>query len=630
MCGICGIAHTDRSHSPDMERVGAMNDALSHRGPDDSGVWSQGHVALAMRRLSIIDLSRGHQPFLSEDGSLALVYNGEVYNFRELRRELEERGHTFRTLCDTEVVLHAYEEFGDDALTRLNGMFAFALYDAAKDRLLIARDHVGIKPLFYSYRNGVLLFASELDALLRSGLVDGALNPAALDAYFTYLYVPAPDTILRDAMQLPPGHKLVFEHGDLRVEPYWQPELEADPTWSHDSAVERFTELLLECVRSQCVSDVPLGAFLSGGVDSSAVVAAMCAAGGARVQTFSIGFDDAHANELRYARLVAEHLGTDHVEEIMKPDAVEVAAGLIRHFGQPFADSSAVPTWLVSRLARQHVTVALSGDGGDELFAGYTWLHMARNVHRYRQVPGFARAAVDVALRLLPSSPKVMKIRRFSSDSFLHPHEAFRRRQTCFSGQQRARLFRPEVAAAVASSGIDRFREHAERGANLDYDNWMLRQDFAMYLPDDILTKVDRMSMAVSLEARVPLLDQRMVAFAHSLPFELKLEGVVSKLVAKKALSAYLPSDVLKQRKRGFAVPIHRWFRTDLREHFNDVALSRDAKLRDYLDPTAVKNLFDTHGSGREDLGHHLWTVLMFEHWLRYADTIPGFSPGLA
>jgi len=629
MCGICGMAHSERGRTPDVQRLEAMNAALSHRGPDDSGAWSGDHVALAMRRLSIIDLTRGRQPFVSEDGSLVLVYNGEIYNFRELRRELEERGHTFRTLCDTEVVLHAYEEFGDDALTRLNGMFAFALYDIAKDRLLIARDHIGIKPLFYSVSNGVLLFASEMDALLRSGLVDGTLSPGALDAYFTYLYVPAPDTILRDVAQLSPGHKLVFERGEARVEPYWEPHLEPDRTWTLEAAVERYTELLLECVRSQCVSDVPLGAFLSGGVDSSAVVAAMCTAGGARVQTFSIGFDDAHANELRYARLVAEHLGTDHTEEIMKPDAVEIAASLIRHFGQPFADSSAIPTWLVSRLARQHVTVALSGDGGDELFAGYTWLHMARNVQRYRQVPGALRGAVDAALWFMPNSPKAMKIRRFSRDSFLHPHEAFRRRQTCFDKLQRGRLFSPEVAAGIAANGVDRFREHADRAQDLDYDNWMLRQDFVMYLPDDILTKVDRMSMAVSLEARVPLLDLQMVSFAHSLPFHLKFDGEISKVVAKKTLSAFLPADVLKQRKRGFAVPIQRWFRDDLREHFRDIALSPDAKLRDYLETGTVKSLYDAHATGREDLGHHLWTVLMFEHWLRYADSIPGFTPAL-
>ncbi|MBX7255834.1 MAG: asparagine synthase (glutamine-hydrolyzing) [Candidatus Hydrogenedentes bacterium] len=629
MCGICGMAYSDRSRAPEVARVAAMNAALSHRGPDDSGLWADDSVALAMRRLGIIDLARGRQPFLSDNGQLALVYNGEVYNFRELRRELEERGHTFRTLCDTEVVLHAYEEFGDDALNRLNGMFAFALYDRTRQRLLVARDHIGIKPLFYSYRNGRLLFASELDALLQSGLIDGTMNPAALDAYFTYLYIPAPDTILRDVQQLPPGHKLVLERGNIRVESYWEPELDLDPTWSLESSAERYTELLLECVRNQCVSDVPLGAFLSGGVDSSAVVAAMCATGGARVQTFSIGFDDAHANELRFARLVAEHFGTDHVEEIMKPDAVEIAATLIRHFGQPFADSSAVPTWLVSRLARRHVTVALSGDGGDELFAGYTWLHMARNVHRYRQVPAPVRRTVDAALGFVPSSPMAMKVRRFSRDSFLAPLEAYRRRQTCFDATQRARLFQPDVADRVAACGVDRFREHADRASSLDYDNWMLRQDFVMYLPDDILTKVDRMSMAVSLEARVPLLDLRMVAFANSLPLPLKLDGGISKRVAKKALSNFLPADVLKQRKRGFAVPIQRWFREELRSHFQDCALSSESRLRGYLAPDAVKGLFDAHVARQDDLGHHLWAVLMFEHWLRYAESIPGFSPAL-
>ncbi|MCC6152219.1 MAG: asparagine synthase (glutamine-hydrolyzing), partial [Candidatus Hydrogenedentes bacterium] len=380
MCGICGIAYTDRTKRVDRQRLHAMNKALQHRGPDDSGYWFGGHVAVAMRRLSVIDLFRGKQPFTNEEESIILVYNGEIYNYRELRHDLEQRGHVFRTLSDTEVVLRAYEEHGDDALLRFNGMFAFALYDARHDRLLIARDRVGIKPLYYAFSEGALVFASELDAVMRSGLVRGALNPSAIEAYFTFLYVPAPDTIYRDVQKLMPGHKLVFQRGALHTERYWQLEMSPDPTWTVPAAAERYTELLSDAVKAQCVSEVPLGAFLSGGIDSSSVVAMMHVNSAAPVKTFTIGFDDAHANELQYARIAAEHFETDHTEEILKPDMVDTTPYLARFFGEPFADSSALPMWLVSQVARREVTVALSGDGGDELFAGYSWLHMTRKV----------------------------------------------------------------------------------------------------------------------------------------------------------------------------------------------------------------------------------------------------------
>lgn len=626
MCGICGIAYTDRAKRVDRSRLRAMNKALQHRGPDDSGAWSGGHVALAMRRLSVIDLFRGKQPFANEEESIVLVYNGEIYNYRELRHDLEQRGHVFRTLSDTEVVLRAYEEHGDDALLRFNGMFAFALYDARHDRLLLARDRAGIKPLYYSFHEGALVFASELDALMRSGLVRGALNPSAIEAYFSFLYIPAPETVYRDAEKLLAGHKLVLQHGRVHIEPFWQLDMKPDPNWTLHEAAERYTELLSEAVKAQCVSEVPLGAFLSGGIDSSSVVAMMHVTSAAPVKTFSIGFDDAHADELRYARIAAQHFETDHTEEILRPDMADTTPYLARFFGEPFADSSALPMWLVSQVARREVTVALSGDGGDELFAGYSWMHMTRNVQRYQRVPALVRRIGDGALRLLPRTPLTQKLKRFSADSFMNPANIFRRRQTAIDRETRNALYSPELAAHIAEEGVDRYGEWMDRYSSLASLDSMLAQDFSVYLPDDILTKVDRMSMAHSLEARVPLLDNTIIDFAATLPVSMKLRGRVSKVVVKKAIGPIMPPELMKQRKQGFAVPLHRWFRDELRDHFLNAVLSHEARNSALLNRRAIRAMYDAHIQREDNYGHPLWAILMFEHWLRYTETLPGVS----
>lgn len=631
MCGICGVMHEDRSRRVNEARLDQMNQAMAHRGPDDAGLWNGGHVGLAARRLSIIDLFRGHQPMFSDDGLVVVVFNGEIYNFQSLRAELEQAGHVFHTLSDTEVILRAYEQHGDDAVLHLNGMFAFAVYDGRQDRLLVARDRIGIKPLFYTARNGSLAFASEIDALLRSGLVQGRLDPASLDAYFTFLYIPGPDTIFQDVQQLRPGERLVFHKGETRKELYWRPTFQTSDSWTLDSAAQAYVELLEDSVRLQRVSDVPLGAFLSGGMDSTSVLAMLSRMSPAPVKTFTIGFDDNQANELRFARIAAKRFGTDHTEEMLRPEMTALAAGFARHFGQPFADSSAVPTWLVSKVTRQHVTVALSGDGGDELFAGYTWTHMTRKVARYRRLPIVLRLLIDGALGLAPGSPLVAKLRRFSQDSFLTPHACFRRRITCFNENQRADLYTPAMAQLVASCAVDRFQEHAAMAGHISDEDRMLYQDLRMYLPDDILTKVDRMSMAHGLEVRVPLLDHRIVEFAATVPFHLKLEGGKSKRLVKRAMTSGLlagivPPALLKQRKQGFAIPIHRWFRDELRAHFEEVVLAGDALNRRFLQPNAVRALLTAHLLRRDNYGHHLWALLMFEHWLRYVDSVSGIS----
>jgi asparagine synthase (glutamine-hydrolysing) len=624
MCGICGLVHADRDGRVEPTTLARMNEALIHRGPDEAGQWDVGPAGLAMRRLSVIDLFRGQQPMVSDDGTIAVVFNGEIYNYRRLRHRLEVKGATLHTQSDTEVILRAYEMFGDEAVQQLNGMFAFAIYDTRRHRLVIMRDRLGIKPLFYTARNGVLAFASELGSLYASGLVDGRLNAAALDAYFNFLYIPAPDTVFANAHKLGPGEKLVFENGHPRVERYWDVSFETDSSWTMDSAAERYRELLQQAVAMQRVSDVPLGAFLSGGLDSSSVVGALVQANRGPVRTYTVGFDDKHVDELKYARVAAEHFGTDHTETILKPDLIELMPKLTTHFGEPFGDSSALPTWLVSQVAREGVTVALSGDGGDELFAGYTWAHMARRVNQYRGVPAPLRGLVDVALRGAPRSPKMEKLRRFSKDSFLTPMDGFRRRETCFTDAMRAVLYGPVLQERVLEAAVDRFDEHAFRNAALSDDDRMLHQDLVMYLPDDILTKVDRMSMAHGLEARVPILDHRIVEFAATVPFDLKYHRGQSKALVKHALADMLPPALRAQRKQGFAIPIQRWFRETLADRFQDVVLAPDSRCRGWLRMPTIRHLYDTHQAGKEDYGHHLWAVLMFEDWLRYIDGAPG------
>lgn len=627
MCGICGIVLKDRSASVDAAALERMNAALTHRGPDDAGQYTGPGVSLAARRLSIIDIPGGHQPVTNEDDTIIAVFNGEIYNFRELRRRLEQKDHVFKTNCDTEVLVHAYEEWGDDLVDVLDGMFAFAIYDKPKHRLLLARDRLGIKPLHYIETDRGLFFASELRALHHSGYVPASINPAALDAYFTYLYIPAPDTIFQNVHKLRPAERLVFEKGALKAQHYWRLQFNIDSKWNLDSAAERFKELLLESIDRQRISDVPLGAFLSGGIDSAVVVATLSKISAEPVKTFSIGFDDTEANELPYARAVAERFHTEHVDEICRPGAVELLPEIVRHCGEPFADSSVLPTWHVSKLARKRVTVALSGDGGDELFAGYAWTHTTRRVDAYRRVPRTLRNLVDIAVHLAPQSPFVMKLRRFSRDAFRSPIEAFRHRQLCFSISLRAPLYTPAWRALVSGAARDRFWDYADASSQFANPNRYLYQDHVMYLPDDILTKVDRMSMAHSLEVRVPLLDRRIVEFAATVPFHLKHRRSISKRVPKHAFRNELPLETLAQRKRGFAIPIQNWFRTSLRPVFEDTIFAGDARCATYLDREYIQSIFDSHQENRENYGHHLWAILVFEHWLREWESWPGGNP---
>jgi asparagine synthase (glutamine-hydrolysing) len=631
MCGICGIVSRDGA-PVEAAALGRMATALAHRGPDDHGLHVAGGAGLGHRRLAIIDLTPdGHQPMANEDGTVHVVFNGEIYNFLELRPHLEKRGHRFRSRSDTEVILHLYEEHGTDCLRHLRGMFAFAIWDAPRRRLFAARDRLGKKPLYYARTPGGLLFASEIKGVLAEGSVPRRPHAEALHHYLTYQCVPSPLTAFEGIERLPPAHFLIYEGGGLRVERYWRlaygPKLRAPDA---ELAAE-LRERLREAVRLRLVSDVPLGAFLSGGVDSSAVVALMSEAGGGPVRTFSIGFTEEEFDELPYARQVAERFGTRHTEWVVEPRALEILPRLVWHFDEPFADPSAIPTWHVSRLAREQVTVALNGDGGDEAFAGYgrylandrTWrLEQSAPRRAYRRARALAGAIRRAARRrTLPRG-----LRRALGRVSPEMENALR---LChFSPEEKEALYSPAFAAAVG--GIDSFAllfAAAAASGAADFLDRTLAADVALYLPDDLLVKVDVASMAHALEARSPFLDHELMEFAARLPVDLKIRGGVGKYLLKRALADILPEPVLRRRKMGFGVPLARWFRGELREFVSDTLLGGRALARGYFRPAAVRALVEEHLRGREDRSNHLWDLTMLELWHRTFIDPPRLDP---
>lgn len=628
MCGICGFLEFGGGPGADGALLDRMNATLHHRGPDEAGSVVLGAAGAAMCRLSIIDLASGHQPMAGEGGSRWIVYNGETYNFRELRAELEARGRTFRTRSDTEVVLQAYDEWGPDAVARLRGMFAFCIVHAAgegdarrAERLFLARDPVGKKPLYYWHDGARFVFGSEIKALLAHPGVPRRMNRRALPLYLAHGYVPAPYTLFEGIYELPPGHTLTV-HADGRMEarPYWDGWMPpAEPARiSEGEATEQLRALLDEAVRMRMVSDVPLGAFLSGGIDSTAVVAYMARHADRPVKTFAIGFaDDPTFNELDHARAAARALGTEHHEFVVRADAVELLPTLVRHHDQPFGDSSAIPTYLVSKLTREHVTVALTGDGGDELFAGYERFAAARLAERYRRTPAVARAMVAAALRTFPESTGyrgfVRRARRFVESAPLPLAE----RYLGWVG-----IFGPDAIAELLAEGdgvdpVDHFARQFEPVAGADPIAQLLYVNARTYLPGDLLVKTDRMSMAASLEARSPFLDTKLIEFAASLPPEMKLRGSTTKHVLKRAMQGVVPAEIIRRRKHGFGVPLGAWFRGPLAGYLRDVLLAPESLARGYLRPHAVRRLVDEHQSGRRDHAHRLWTLLTLELWHR-------------
>ncbi|HVF87026.1 MAG TPA: asparagine synthase (glutamine-hydrolyzing) [Pyrinomonadaceae bacterium] len=624
MCGIAGfIEQSGGGNAPESAAVlDRMCRVIAHRGPDDQGTLVKDGVALGMRRLSIIDVAGGHQPISGCDGAVTIVFNGEIYNYRELQRDLEARGHQFQTHSDTEAIVHAYEEYGAACVERLRGMFAFALWDARAHKLFIARDRVGKKPLHYTTTpGGTFVFGSELKSLLAHPEVHAEINPEALDAYLTFGYVPDPLSIFAGIHKLPPGHHLSFADGRVSVEQYWDftyAGTENDGRRREEDYLEELRALIDEAVRVRLISEVPLGAFLSGGVDSSTVVAFMARHMEQPVKTFSIGFHEDSYNELKYARVAAKHFGTDHHEFVVTPDICQIIDELAWHFDEPFADSSAIPTYMVSKLAREHVTVVLSGDGGDELFAGYTRYVTDRKRSGFARLPRVVRQGVMGPLsRHLPHGAFG---RNYLHNVALDPLDRYIDSISTFTSLNKHALYTDDFRRQLngdEDGAAAMFREHAARAGTDEPLDALLYLDSKTYLPGDILTKVDRMTMAVSLEGRVPLLDHKLIEFVTRIPASMKMRGLETKHILKRAVEGVVPAEILHRPKQGFGVPIQQWINEQLRERIRDTLTDERARGRGYIEPRYVRLMLDEHGRGRRDHSTQLWALFMLELWHR-------------
>ena len=626
MCGIAGIVRSDGA-PVDREMVARMNEAIRHRGPDDDGFYFSDGVGLAMRRLAIIDLKSGRQPIHNQDRTAWIVFNGEIYNYRELRAQLEELGHKFYTDSDTEAIVHAYDQYGTDCPKYLRGMFAFAIWDERTKSLFLARDRVGKKPLLYAELNGELVFGSEFTALLEHPGISRDVDFEALHHYLSFICVPAPLTAYRAIRKLEPGHSLLWRDGEIKTERYWQLDFSKKINIDEKAAGERVVELLREAVRIRLMSEVPLGAFLSGGIDSSAVVALMAQESRERIKTFSIGFDEQDFSELHHARRVAKHVGADHHEFIVRPDAMEILPTLVEHYGEPFADSSAIPSYYVSKETRAYVTVALNGDGGDECFAGYQRYAAMNLAQKYANLPGALRNGVIAnVVRALPGfdarQNPLRKAKRFVASASLPPVERYLRWVSAFDEEAKQNLysdgFRHETAKFRTASILEPWFAKANGAGIVDAS---LLTDTMTYLPNDLLVKMDIASMAVSLEARSPFLDHHLMEFAASLPEKLKLRRLTTKYLLKRVLTKLVPTENLNRSKMGFGVPIGHWFRGAMQPFLRQTLLSERALSRGLFKPETVRHLIDQHVTVKADHSHRLWSLLMLELWFeRFID----------
>jgi asparagine synthase (glutamine-hydrolysing) len=619
MCGIAGFISKDRDRPADQRAamLDRMCGSIRHRGPDDQGTLIEGRAALGMRRLAIIDVNAGQQPIFSEDGQLAVVFNGEIYNFRALREELEGYGHSFKTNSDTETIVHAYEQFGPRCVERLRGMFAFAIWDCRNEILFLARDRVGKKPLFYAFAgNGDLVFGSEIKAILGHGGVSREIDHAALDAYLTLGYVPEESCILSGVKKLPPGHYFTFNGRTPDIRKYWDIDLSSPEDRSEEDWCEAIREKLDESVRIRLESEVPLGAFLSGGVDSSSVVGAMSRALTHPVKTFSIGFEEDSFNELKYARVAAEAFGTEHHEFIVTPDVFDTVEDIVWHFDEPFADQSALPTYILSRLAREHVTVVLSGDGGDELFAGYERYVVHQRRERFSRMPHALRSAVLGGASAL--MPHAAPGKNFFHNISLGSLERYLDDVSNFNGPGRRKLYSAEFADSLNGSGSTAQRLfEGLRIDRLDATAQLMYVDSRTYLPADILTKVDRMTMASSIEARSPLLDHEFIELVARIPSSLKLKRGQTKYIFKKSLEGLVPDEILHRPKQGFGVPVNEWINSKLRGRIVSDLSDARTKARGYFDHSYLETLLKEHSRGRRDHSNRIWVLWMLELWFR-------------
>ena len=624
MCGIVGFVNNSE-RAADQGVLEAMNGAIVHRGPDDDGFYVHDNVGMAMRRLSIIDLAGGKQPMHNADRTKWIVFNGEIYNYRELRADLEKRGHSFYTNSDTEAIIHLYDEYGADCLQYLRGMFAIAIWDKSDRSLFLARDRVGKKPILYSHQpNGDLIFGSEFQAILKHPSVTREVDYGAIDSYLSYLCVPAPETAFKQIRKLEPGHWLKWKDGNVETRRYWLPNFSKKIKISEDEAIQETTRILRESTKLRMISEVPLGAFLSGGVDSSIVVALMAQESAAPVKTFSIGFEEQDFSELKYARRVAEHVGAEYSEFIVRPDALEVLPTLVEHYGEPYADSSAVPTYYVAKETRQHVTVALNGDGGDESFAGYERYMAMEVAELYRRIPRILRRTlIEGPIRMLPTSEikktRVRDVQRFLISANESRKERYARWMSAIKPTAKlALLYSDEMNARVgehnAAAVLD---EWFDRAGDLGLLDATLLADQMTYLPNDLLVKVDIASMANSLEARSPFLDHKVIEFAASLPESLKMNRFRPKYLLKKVAARLVPPEVVYRRKMGFGVPIAHWFRGEMKDFVRDVLLSPASLSRGVFRPKTIEMYIDQHIRGEVDHATPIWTLLMLELWYR-------------
>ncbi len=652
MCGITGALWTSSDVAVSRDELQRMSDALAHRGPDDQGqYWHQeGSVGIALghRRLSIIDLQQGHQPMSNEAGLIHLVFNGEIYNYRELRESLVAQGVRFRTSSDTEVILRLYEQKQEKCLDELRGMFAFAIWDQQKNRLFLARDRLGQKPLVYRKEANRLLFASELKSLLQIQSLPRKINPQAIDLFLTYQYVPHPWSILDGFEKLPPAHFAIWEAGNFRVERYWKPpfspqkqksgqEIETgSKLQSYEEAVAELRDLLGEAVRLRLRSDVPVGAFLSGGIDSTIITGLMQREMSRPVESFSIGFDVARYDETSYAREAAEKLGTSHHEHLVSPSALESLPKLIWHYDEPFADSSAIPTMALCEVTSRSVKVAVTGDGGDELFAGYDRYRAVRLGKQIDSLPGFLRRIIASSIwQKLPASVNqktlLRKIKRFLGSASLEPRSRYLQWIAIFQKAQRDQLYSASFRNSLQSFQADHWLPEVYlQFPGRDIVTQTTAVDVVSYLPCDILNKVDIASMSVGLECRSPLLDHKIAEFTSRIPLDFKLKRKTGKRILRDAFAELIPESILNRPKMGFGVPVDHWFRHELKPMLYDILLSDRALSRGYFEPDAVRNLVEEHVSSNADHSYRLWAMLVLETWQRMfidPQTVPVQAP---
>lgn len=620
MCGICGIIHLDSTRPVLEEQLLSMSELIVHRGPDDSGMYLKRNVGMGFRRLSIIDLETGHQPLSNEDGSLWIVFNGEIYNHDSLRQVLKQKGHVFKTKSDTETIVHLYEEYGVDCVKHLRGMFAFAIWNEKDKSLFCARDRFGIKPFFYCLDGDTFLFGSEIKSILSQTNTSSRISLPALDYYLTFGYSTQVGSIFQNIHKLPPAHTLLLRgNGNVEISRYWETYYRPDFSKTEEEWCELLSSKLSETVGSHMMSDVPLGAFLSGGIDSSAVVSLMSQHSSSPVKTFSIGFKEAKYNELKYAREVARKYQTEHHEQIVQPESVDLLPKLVDAYDEPFADSSAIPTYYVSKFAREFVTVALSGDGGDELFVGYNTYQKFNRIRSYNVLPSFLSSHIWGGLHhLLPNGVKGKGLTYYLSK----PKKYAPAYHSIWQLHEREQLFRGDIWESLKKSTAElRKVSFLQNGNSPDFIFNMQNMDMHTYMVDDILTKVDRASMQNSLEVRVPLLDHEFAELTFTIPSNLKLKGSIKKYIFKEAMKDILPESVLSHKKQGFSVPLDVWFKEDLREYVNDRLLNPNSLLYDYFNPEYVRKIIHDHNNAMRDFNRKIWSLIFFDQWLasRYA-----------